>query len=147
MKVSTFLVTNVTLEWAYICCFFYFSIQFAYVGFTDTEAPKVICVEDQYVATDEGKPTAMVEWEDPLASDNSGNFSVTCDPPSETEFPIGQTSITCEAADGSGNRAECSFPVSVTGNECAALSPSYVFRCKVLCVSGCVGVWGNHVDV
>ena len=25
-----------------------------------------------------------------------------------------------------------------------ALSPSYVFRCKVLCVSGCVEVWGNR---
>ena len=39
-----------------------FSIQFAHVvDFTDSEAPIVICVEDQSVATDEGKPTAMVK--------------------------------------------------------------------------------------
>ena len=93
----------------------------------DSEKPNITCVKYQLDHTDEGKPTAMVKWEDPFASDNSGNVSVTCDPPSGTDFPIGQTTITCEAADGSGNRAECSFPVSVTGNLCATFSPFYVF--------------------
>ena len=60
--------------------------------------------------------TAMVEWEGPKASDNSGNVShIICNPQSGTNFTIGQTDVICEAVDGSGNRASCSFQVNVTG--------------------------------
>ena len=120
---------------------------------TDGEKPNVTCVKNQSYHTEKGKPKAMVKWEDPLALDNSGNVSVTCDPPSGADFPIGQTTITCKAVDSSGNRAECSFQVSVTGNVyMCALSLSYVFRCKFLFKSGCNGVgvgvgryiWGRH---
>ena len=83
--------------------------------YLDNEPPNVRCVEDQSRATDEGKPTAMVEWEPPVVSDNSGNVSVTCDPKSGTNFTIGQTPVTCAAVDGNGNRAVCSFSVNVTG--------------------------------
>ena len=79
------------------------------------EVPTISCNETQSVQTEKEKPTAMVVWEDPHASDNSGNVSVTCDPPSGTNFIIGHTAVTCEADDGSGNRAECSFQVAVTG--------------------------------
>ena len=76
----------------------------------------MLCVEDQSVAADEGKPTAMVAWEDPTASDNSGIIShVTCDPMSGTIFTIGQTRVTCEAVDESGNQAKCSFKVIIRG--------------------------------
>ena len=57
----------------------------------------------------------MVILEDSFASDNSGNVSVTCDPESGTNFIIGQTPVTCEAVDGSGNKASCSFQITVTG--------------------------------
>ena len=72
--------------------------------------------------TSNGKNTAIVVWEDPKVSDNSGNVSVTCDPPSGTNFTIGQTAVLCEAIDGRGNRAECSFQVYVTGNILCTLS-------------------------
>ena len=84
--------------------------------FTDNEVPTVNCVEGQSSEAEEGKATAMVIWEDPITLDNSGNVSVSCDPPSGTDFPIGKKPITCEAVDGSGNRAECSFIVTVIGN-------------------------------
>ena len=59
----------------------------------------------------------MVVWAAGNASDNSGNVShLTCDRQSGTNFTIGQTTVTCEAVDGSGNRAECFFLVVVTGN-------------------------------
>ena len=59
----------------------------------------------------------MVTWEDPTASDNSGAIShVTCDLQSGANFTIGETVVLCEAVDGSGNKAECSFQVNVTGN-------------------------------
>ena len=83
--------------------------------FTDNEVPVINCVGDQSIQADEGKPSAMVIWEDPLASDNSGNVSVACDPPSGTNFAIGETVVICEAADSSGNKAQCYFDVNVTG--------------------------------
>ena len=87
--------------------------------YLDNEAPNISCVADQLSETGEGKPTAMAIWEDPLASDNSGNVSVTCDPPTGTNFAIGQSTVTCKAIDGSGNTAPCSFQVNVTGKMCS----------------------------
>ena len=57
----------------------------------------------------------MVIWKDLRASDNSGNVSVACDPPSGTNFTIGETIVICEAADNSGNKVQCYFDVNVTG--------------------------------
>ena len=49
-------------------------------------------------------------------SDNSGIVVyVSCNPQSGIDFNIGQTVVTCQAVDGSGNRAECSFDVNVKG--------------------------------
>ena len=76
----------------------------------------ITCVSNQSVNTDNGLDSAMVEWEVPKVSDNSGNVSqVICNPKSGTNFPIGRTIVTCEAVDGSGNRAACSFQINVTG--------------------------------
>ena len=86
------------------------------VVFIDSEAPKPICVEDQSVTTNAGKPTAMVNWEDPTVSDNSGKVAyIICHPQSGTNFIIGQTTVMCEVLDESGNRADCSFQVNVRG--------------------------------
>ena len=79
-------------------------------------------MDDLSVQTDEGKPTAMVIWEGPYASDNSENVFVTCYPPSGTNFTIGHTTVTCGAVDGSGNSAECSFQVNVAGNILSTVS-------------------------
>ena len=80
------------------------------------EAPVITCVSNQSFNTDKSIDTAMVVWEGPKALDNSGNVSIIiCDPQSGTNFTIGQTNVFCEAVDGSGNRALCSFQVNVTG--------------------------------
>ena len=61
-------------------------------------------------------PTAVFTWQEPTTSDNSGNIPVvSCDPLSGTYFTIGQTIVTCEANDGHGNKANCSFQINVTG--------------------------------
>ena len=75
----------------------------------------ITCVSNQSVNTDNGLDTAMFVWDGPKATDNSGNVSVTCDPKSGTNLAIGRTAVTCEAVDGSGNTAECSFQVIVSG--------------------------------
>ena len=83
---------------------------------TDSEHPRISCIERIAKQTDEGLTTAMVAWEKQTATDNSGNVSdVTCNPPSGTNFSIGVTTVTCGAIDGSGNTAKCSFQVTVTG--------------------------------
>ena len=83
---------------------------------TDAEKPQITCVEQIKTARDVGFTTAMVTWEKPDATDNSGNVSdVICNPLSGTEFGIGQTIVTCEAVDESKNKGECSFQVEVTG--------------------------------
>ena len=85
------------------------------IVFIDNEVPKITCVEDKETDTDEGKPTAMVTWDDLQVEDNSGEVTVTCDPPSGTDFDIGQATVTCTAIDGSGNKITCDFHVYVTG--------------------------------
>ena len=82
----------------------------------DVEDPVITCVSNQSVSTDNGMDTAMVVWNGPKASDNSGNVSrVICDPQSGTNFTIGQTNVICEAVDDSGNKAACYFQVNVNG--------------------------------
>ena len=61
------------------------------------------------------KPTVVIIWKDPAISDNSGIVSVTCNAQSGAELTIGETTITCDAVDGSGNKASCSFQVTVKG--------------------------------
>ncbi len=66
--------------------------------------------------TDPGQSTALVEWQHPLATDNSGDTTnVVCEPPSGSNFTIGTTRVNCTAVDGYGNEDRCSFDVSITG--------------------------------
>jgi hypothetical protein len=44
----------------------------------------------------------------------SGAVAVSCDPLPGSTFPLGMTSVNCEATDGSGNSAEGAFTVTVT---------------------------------
>ena len=85
--------------------------------FLDTEAPTFeACPINQTRNTDTGLPTVMLAWENPSATDNSGDISeVTCDPPPRTKFVIGQTLVTCVAVDSSGNNNTCSFQINVKG--------------------------------
>ena len=67
-------------------------------------------------STDEGKSTAFVLWKHPNATDNSGHVKeVTCYPQAGSQFPIGQTTVTCEALDCAGNNATCYINIDVIG--------------------------------
>ena len=85
-------------------------------NFADKEQPKIThCTTNRTVETDLGKPTAVVEWEAPNATDNSGVANVSCIPPAGSNFNIGQTGVQCKAVDSSGNKAKCGFNVTVNG--------------------------------
>ncbi|KFA93780.1 hypothetical protein Q664_07030 [Archangium violaceum Cb vi76] len=49
------------------------------------------------------------------ATDNCGPVSVNCSHPSGSEFPAGNTTVSCSATDGFGNTSSCSFSVQVSG--------------------------------
>ncbi len=82
----------------------------------DNEDPVLNCPEHENITTEPGKPTSLLEWESPTATDNSKeNVTITCDPASGSNFTIGQTSVTCTAVDAYGNSNNCIFYLDVKG--------------------------------
>lgn len=62
-----------------------------------------------------GPTGAVVSYPLPSAFDVVGGaVPVTCAPPPGSVFPVGVTTVTCIAVDGSGNSAATSFTVTVT---------------------------------
>ncbi|MEO8909971.1 MAG: HYR domain-containing protein [Gemmatimonadaceae bacterium] len=58
-------------------------------------------------------PAGAVAVFSPSAEDNVGVSSLSCSPASGSVFPIGETSVTCTAADAAGNQSSASFVVTV----------------------------------
>ena len=83
----------------------------------DNEEPQFeMCPVNQTLDTQPGQPTAVAVWEHPSANDNSGDKpNVTCNLISGNKFTIGQTLVSCEAVDNSGNNNTCSFKIIVKG--------------------------------
>ena len=84
---------------------------------TDAEDPTIQnCPSNQSLETDLDKATAVVNWINPNATDNSTQLpTVTCDAESGSLFGIGETEVICEAVDFAGNRATCVFTVNIHG--------------------------------
>ncbi|HYQ86707.1 MAG TPA: HYR domain-containing protein [Bacteroidota bacterium] len=77
----------------------------------DHEVPKIACQSDTSVV---GQTCTLVNYPTPTATDNCGTISsIVCNPPSGTCFPVGKTTVTCTAYDGSGNKDSCKFHVTV----------------------------------
>ncbi len=59
--------------------------------------------------------TAVIEWPiTPTAHDNSGDIPhIICNYVSGTNFTLGVHMVNCVAVDGSGNKGECHFQVSI----------------------------------
>ncbi len=96
---------------------------------TDNENPILeSCPANKTSYNDPGQSTALIVWQDPSATDNSGDSpTVVCNPPSGTNFTIGSTNVTCTALDGYGNQGNCSFYVDIIGEMLyASNSPDYL---------------------
>ena len=87
----------------------------------DRQAPSIEDLPDRTVATDPGKSTAELSFA-PSATDNSGDVGTECSPASGSDFPIGTTTVTCTATDGSGNSVSDQFDVRVEDREAPSLS-------------------------
>src|SRR5205814_1817394 len=77
----------------------------------------ITCTSDVNASNDPGQCSAVVNYPAPLVSGGSGNVVVVCNPSSGSTFPVGTTTVTCTATDGSGATAACSFNVTVNDTE------------------------------
>jgi uncharacterized repeat protein (TIGR01451 family) len=85
------------------------------VTVTDTQVPVITCPANIIRTTAVSCPASVglvVTYATPTASDNCGSVSVSCSPASGSTFPVGTTTVTCTANDGS-NTASCTFKVKV----------------------------------
>jgi hypothetical protein len=83
------------------------------VNVADTTDPVVSAGVNQTVEATSAEG-ALVSWNALTAHDTvSGDLPVTCDPASESTFPLGATVVTCTATDGSSNEGAASFTITV----------------------------------
>ena len=85
--------------------------------FTDNGPPSFsnTCPNNMVFYTAECSSSALVSWNEPSATDNSGHVSISYPgirPP--VNLSIGLYNVMYSAVDSSGNRANCSFIVQVT---------------------------------
>jgi HYR domain len=83
------------------------------VTVTDNTPPTIACPANVNVVPQSGAQCATVNFQTPAGSDNCSFVTSACTPPSGSCFPLGTTTVTCKATDGSGNMATCSFTVAV----------------------------------
>ncbi|HXI60652.1 MAG TPA: HYR domain-containing protein, partial [Polyangia bacterium] len=97
-----------------ICGFAYSLSPFALVLPADTTPPVFSNVPDPITAFATSTAGARVTYTLPKAVDAiDGTRPVTCSPASGTTFPPGKTTVTCTAADKTGNTAPAAFTVWV----------------------------------
>jgi hypothetical protein len=99
----------------------------------DNEPPSITCSNNQIAACTNGP----VFYEEPVASDNCTNLTVTCTPPNGSLLAVGIYNVTCIADDGcGGNSNSCSFTVNVVD-----ITPP-----TISCPSNVVTVCGQPTD-
>ena len=82
----------------------------------DTQPPSITCpanVTTVGAVTCPPTNNTIVNFANPVASDNCPGVTTICTPPSGSPLPVGTTTVTCTATDASGNTATCSFTVTV----------------------------------
>ena len=89
------------------------------VNVKDAESPVISCPADIEVENDPGECGAIVTYEMPSATDNCGVKAVTMMEGLESGsmFPVGTTTQTYVATDEAGNKASCSFNITVLDTE------------------------------
>ncbi|WP_286761175.1 HYR domain-containing protein, partial [Salegentibacter sp. UBA1130] len=88
------------------------------VTVTDNQAPSIECPENMIFSSETNVDFATVNFEFPLATDNCEVIvEQTGGPISGSQFPIGTTTVTFTATDGSGNTSKCSFDITIEDTE------------------------------
>src|SRR4029079_18995513 len=87
----------------------------------DTTAP-TLDVPDPVTAEATGPAGANVVYAATTRDAVDDNVDLVCDPPSNTTFPLGTTTVTCTATDFSGNHRSKDFTVTVRDTTGPSLS-------------------------
>ncbi len=83
---------------------------------SDNEHPVITGIPSNITQdTDAELPTAVVEWTEPTASDNSGSVTLTSSHISGETFPIGVTRVTYTAVDDASNMIMEFFAIFIEG--------------------------------
>jgi hypothetical protein len=82
-----------------------------HITVNDTQPPSITCPEN--ISQKVSKVPWPVEYTS-TASDNCPGVALSCEPPSGSSFPAGDTAVPCTATDASDNTATCDFQVSLT---------------------------------
>ena len=97
----------------------------------DDEAPTLDC-PDVTSNTDVGLDSSSSVVFNTTATDNvDANPSVTCFPTSDSVFEVGDTTVNCTSTDIAGNVGNCSFIVTIIGND-RTLNKSSTVRFNVI---------------
>jgi MYXO-CTERM domain-containing protein len=88
----------------------------------DTTPPELLCPES-VVAEATSSEGALVTYTEPAATDLVGTPTVTISSPSMSAFPLGDTEVEATASDAAGNRATCTFTVSVLDTTAPLIVP------------------------
>jgi len=101
----------------------------------DAENPVINCPTNITVNNDPGMCSAVVNYTTPVGTDNCPGVStaLTTGLASGSTFPVGTTTITYTATDGSNNTGSCTFTVTVNDTEAPTITcPSNVTSCNPL---------------
>jgi hypothetical protein len=82
------------------------------IAVADTTPPVISCPANLTVPCD-GSTGTRISFAATTADVCDAAPSVRCNPPPDSIFPIGATTVSCVATDAGGNRSECRFTVTV----------------------------------
>ena len=85
--------------------------------------PPVLAIPAGLTAEATSPAGAVVVFAASAVDDVSGSVPVTCAPASGSQFPLGETTVSCAAVDVAGNSASGSFVVSVRDTIAPAVTP------------------------
>jgi hypothetical protein len=85
------------------------------VTVSDTQPPALTCPANVVITAQPGQCSPIVNYPAPTVTDNLPGATASCLPPSGSAFTVGITTVACVATDVGGNRASCSFNVTLNG--------------------------------
>ena len=87
------------------------------VTVTNTQNPVIDCPNNLVLSADPGRCSRSNVTFNVSAAVNCGLTNLVSTPPSGSTFPVGTTTVTNRATDGSGNTSTCTFTVTITDNQ------------------------------
>ncbi|MCQ6281037.1 HYR domain-containing protein [Bacillus sp. EB600] len=92
-------------------------------AFLPTPPPTISCPPNITISNDPGVCGATVNYPPPMVTDECpAGFTVVCNSPSGSFFPVGATTVTCTVTDPCGGSASCTFTVTVNDTEPPAIT-------------------------